>query len=121
MTQLLLALDYLHSNRVLHRDLKVYMHSNPYIGKTDILIMEILTQNSFQLQGSNIFLTKDNDIRLGKNGTIKRFFCIRFPFCFLLSNSLFTLTKQVTLDLQNCSIPKTLLHRYCLTSPLESP
>jgi serine/threonine protein kinase len=63
--QLALAVGYLHSNYVLHRDLKV---------SEEIIMMLSFGSSSRQynvflsfLQCSNIFLTKDHDIRLGQS------------------------------------------------------
>ena len=65
-TQLLLAVEYLHSNFVLHRDLKVcvqavrFSFSPQWMSSLYMLICLLLSW-----QCSNIFLTKDQDIRLG--------------------------------------------------------
>lgn len=65
-TQLLLAVEYLHSNFVLHRDLKVcvqagcFSFSPRWMSSLYVLICLLLSW-----QCSNIFLTKDQDIRLG--------------------------------------------------------
>lgn len=66
-TQLLLALDYLHCNRVLHRDLKVNEHC-PYPHKSihQVSASPNMPLAPVLLQCSNILLTKDNNIRLGK-------------------------------------------------------
>ena len=66
-TQLLLAVEYLHSNYVLHRDLKVCICK----GCFSRCLFEFplscgLTSVSTSWQCSNIFLTKDRDVRLGE-------------------------------------------------------
>lgn len=65
-TQLLLAVEYLHSNYVLHRDLKVCN-----LIFVNMLVFTVLSYSPKIIlwlfwQCSNIFLTKEQDVRLGK-------------------------------------------------------
>lgn len=68
-TQLLLAVEYLHSNFVLHRDLKVCeIQELTYLNWVSIqLYFNVAWFFIPARQCSNIFLTKDQDIRLGKS------------------------------------------------------
>lgn len=65
--QILLAVEYLHSNFVLHRDLKVRILASVHIIFLKISLQSIFWGDicTFLCQCSNIFLTKEHDVRLG--------------------------------------------------------
>lgn len=63
--QLLLAVEYLHANFVLHRDLKVENWIIKFM-KLSFSHWSFEDDLILYVQCSNIFLTKDQDVRLGK-------------------------------------------------------
>jgi hypothetical protein len=86
-TQLLLAVEYLHGNFVLHRDLKVRRIISIWIRNLNFSIafggVMDWTYEALSLQCSNIFLTKEQDVRLGELLFLSTFSCCIIGFFFM--------------------------------------